>query len=131
LDGEEKMMDLKICRICNHPKENHTVHIGPDWTGQKIKHVGCKVIIKKEKIDFMDMFGIGEIGHSCSCDGFKPNTKLKRAIKKYLKFLKEHPATSDNLYRRHQVKDAIKRFRKSIKENPKNLLHWQLEELKL
>jgi hypothetical protein len=119
----------RFCRICNHPKENHTVHIAPDWTGQKTKHVGCNTIVKKEKIDFMKGFGITEMGHACSCDGFKPNTSLRRAIKKYTKFLKDNPPTADNLYRRKQVKDAMRRFRKSIKENPKNLLHWQLEEL--
>jgi hypothetical protein len=116
-------MSNPICRISHHS------HIGPDHTHQKIKHIGCRVTVKKDKIDFMGDFGISEIGHACSCDGFKPNTSLKRAIKKYQKYLKGLP--KDDLYEIKEIKSVIRRFKKDIKENPKNLLHWQLEELKL
>jgi len=120
-------MKDKICKICGHSKDEHKSHIAPDHTGQKINHVGCRVVIKRSEID-MHEFGISSIGHTCSCDGFKPNTKLKRAIKKYQKYLKELERTSDNIYKRQEIKRVINRFKKSIKENPKNLLHWQLEQ---
>ena len=120
--------DKKICRICEHPKKEHTGHIAPDHTGQKINHIGCKVIMKTEYIkDFLGKGNTMPMNHACSCHGFKPNTYLKQGIKKYLKFLRELPRTSDNIYKRKEIESTIRRFRKSIKENPKNLLHWQIE----
>jgi hypothetical protein len=79
----------------------------------------------------MGAFGTIPVTHSCSCDGMKPNTSLKRAIKKYQKFLKEETDATlvKDMYIRKQVKDAIKRFKESIKENPENLLHWQRKEI--
>jgi len=123
----KKEIEGKLCRICKHPKDEHHFHIAPDHTGQKIKHIGCRVIVKRSKI-VMDEFGISSIGHTCSCDGFKPNTTLKRAIKKYQKFLRGLERTSNNIYKRKEIEKVIRRFKKSIKENPKNLLHWQIQE---
>lgn len=117
-----------ICKICGHDKKEHRGHIAPDWTGRKVNHISCYFTVKRDDVSgFMSNLGVTSVGHACSCDGFKPNTSLKRAIKKYKKFLKELPQTSDNLYRRKEVMDAIKRFRKSIRDNPKNLLYWQKE----
>ena len=123
------------CKICGHPKSDHGSHIGPDHTGQKIKHIGCKVTVKRTKVDLRDI-GISSIGHTCSCHGVKPNTSLKGAIKKYQKYLKElknQELTADtirsNIYKIKEIKKVIRRFKKDIKENPKNLLWWQLEEL--
>jgi hypothetical protein len=121
-------MTEKLCRICNHPTSKHHSHIGPDWTGQKIKHIGCIVVIKTDYIeDFLGEGNTMPIGHTCSCHGFKPNTDLKRAIKKYQKYLKEHEDLSE--YRVKELKDVIRRFRKDIKDNPENLLHWQRREI--
>ncbi|MEE9339545.1 MAG: hypothetical protein V3U87_15840 [Methylococcaceae bacterium] len=117
--------EQKLCRVCGHPKDQHGSHIGPDWTGEKIKHVCCRFIVKRSEID-MHEFGISSIGHNCSCDGFKPNTSLKRAIKKYQKFLRGLERTSANIYKRREIEKVIRRFRKSIKENPENLLSWQV-----
>lgn len=119
---------MELCRVCKHDKKLHGSHIGPDHTGQKIKHISCNFEVKRSKID-LDFFGITSIGHRCSCDGFKHNTSLKRAIKKYQKYLKTLDKNlSVNIYKISEIKKVIRRFRKSIKDNPKNLLHWQLEE---
>ena len=127
---KENSTTKKDCRVCGHPKDEHRGHIAPDWTGQKVNHVGCRVIVKTDYIeDFLSKGNTMPVGHSCSCDGFKPNTKLKRAIKKYKKFLKTLPLTVDNMYRRKEVESAIRRFKQMIKDNPKNLLHWQIEKL--
>lgn len=117
---------MAICKICGHDKELHTVHISPDHTGQKVKHVGCHFTVASERLDF----GLGEmpIKHSCSCHGVKENTYLMNGIKKYQKFLRELPKTSSNIYRRKEVESQIRRLRKSIKENPLNLLHWQRKQ---
>ena len=113
------------CKICDHPKSEHKSHIGPDWTGEKIKHIGCRVIVKRDKVDMKEI-GITSIGHNCSCHGVKPNTSLKAAIKKYTKYIKDNKATISP-YKVKKLRDTMRRFRKDIKENPKNLLHWQLE----
>lgn len=118
------------CRVCGHFKEEHRSHIGVDHTGEKVKHVGCRVVVKRSELELPE-FGISSVGHTCSCHGFKPNTYLRRAIKKYQKFLRGLPKTSDNLYKRKEIESAIRRFRKSIKENPENLLEWQKEKLKI
>ena len=121
-------MTEQVCRICNHPKSEHHSHIAPDHTGEKIKHVNCRVVIKTEIItDFLGKGNDMPIGHTCSCDGFKPNTSLKRAIKKYKKYLKDLPKVYENMYKRKEIQSTIRRFRQSIKENPDNLLHWQRE----
>jgi len=121
---------ISKCRVCGHLKSEHKGHVAPDWTGQKINHISCRVTVKTDYIeDFLYKGNTMPIGHSCSCHGFKPNTSLKQAIKKYQKFLKTLPKTSDNLYRIKEVQSAIRRFRKSIKENPDNLLHWQKKEV--
>lgn len=114
----------KDCRVCGHLKSEHQIYIGPNWIDKKVKHVSCVVIIKRTEVDLSDI-GISSIGHRCSCDGFKPNTSLKRAIKKYTKALKERDFSE---YKIKEVKDVIRRFRKDIRDNPKNLLHWQLEQ---
>lgn len=125
-------MTEELCRICKHPKSQHHSHVAPDHTGQNIRHVGCMVVIKTDIItDFLGKGNDMPIGHTCSCDGFKPNTKLKRAIKKYQTYLRGLPKTVDNMYKRKEIEKVIRRFKKSIKENPKNLLHWQKEELKV
>lgn len=124
-------MEQQLCRVCGHPKEEHKGHIARDWTGEKTNHISCRIIVKRDSINGMEMFGVTSIGHTCSCHGFKPNTSLKRAIKKYQKFLRGLPRTSDNIYKRREIEKTIRRFRKDIKENPKNLLHWQLEEQKV
>jgi len=122
----------EVCIICNHLKSEHHSHIAPDHTGEKIKHVNCRVVIKTDVItDFLAKGNDMPIGHTCSCDGFKPNTKLLRAIKKYQKYLRGLPKTVNNMYKRKEIEKVIRRFKKSIKQNPKNLLYWQLEELKV
>jgi len=117
----------QICKVCGHLKSEHRSHIGPDHTGQKINHVGCNVVVKREDVDFMKEFGISSLGHSCSCHGVKENTYLQRGIDKYRKFLRGLPKTNDNLYKRKEIESQIRRLKKSIKENPLNLLHWQKE----
>ena len=103
----------KQCRVCGHSKEQHKSHIGPDYTGQKIKHISCNEIVKRSEID-MHEFGISSIGHRCSCDGFKPNTSLKRAIKEISKISSktlDPTITVDNLYKRKEIKsDAINKI---------------------
>ena len=87
---------------------------------------GCK---KKIRVD--DSLGKGNtmpIGHTCSCHGVKPNTYLKKGIKKYQKFLRTLPKTVDNMYRRKEIQTFIRSSKKAIEENPKNLLWWQLED---
>ena len=120
---------MTVCKVCGHAKDEHKGHIAPDHTGQKINHISCRVIIKREEVDFMGGFGVSSIGHTCSCHGVKPNTSLKNAIKKYEKHLKTlDPNLVKNQYARKELKAIIKRFKQNIKDNPKNLLHWQLEE---
>lgn len=124
-------MTNNTCKICGHPKKEHKGHIGPDHTGKKINHIGCRVVVKTEYIkDFLGKGNIMPVGHTCSCDGFKKNTSLKRAIRRYKKFLKTEtdPSLVKDMYVRKQVLDAIKRFRKMIRDNPQNLLYWQIAE---
>lgn len=127
------MTTEKDCRICGHPKSEHHVHVSPDLTGEKIKHVGCMVRMKTDYIeDFLGKGNTMPIGHTCSCHGVKANTYLKSGIKKMLKKLKTlDKSLSVNIYRRKELKKYIKDFRKDINENPKNLLWWQLEELEV
>jgi len=120
----------KLCKICGHPKSDHNVHIGPDHTGKKTKHITCYFHVTKTVMIDGGPFGDIATNHCCSCDGFKPNTSTKRAIKKYQKYLKTLPKTSDNLFKRKEILSKIRSFRKSIKENPKNLLHWQMDDFK-
>ncbi len=122
------MSDEKLCRICGHPKSEHHIHIGPDHIESKVKHINCMVRVKVEYIsDFLGEGNTMPIGHTCSCHGFKPNTYLNQAIRKYKKYLKTLPINADTYFKRIELKKLIKQFKNDIKENPKNLLHWQLE----
>ena len=117
------------CKVCGHPKSEHRSHTHPDWTNRKITSKSCSHHVGESTSIDMGTLGVIPINHQCSCDGYKPNTSLMKAIKKYQKFLRNETDKRlvKDMYIRKQVLDAIKRFRKSIKENPENKLHWQLK----
>jgi len=123
--------EKQTCKVCGHLKSEHSVHVAPDHTGQKIKHVGCRVRVKTDYInDFLGQGNTMSIGHTCSCHGVKPNTSLKNAIKKYQKYLKTlDPNLVCNMYRRKEIKEVIKRFKKDVEDNPENKLWWQKQEI--